>query len=57
MLIAMLVTNDCMLELQQRKKEEIKTCDEVVQNYSYLDVCFSVAFNFLEFSVLCEDEV
>ena len=53
----MLVTNDCMLELQQRKKEEIKTCDEVVQHYSYLDVCFSVAFKFLEFSVLCEDEV
>ena len=30
MLIVMVVMNDCMLELQQRRKEETKTCDTVV---------------------------
>ena len=57
MLTAMAVTDDCMLELKQRRnakeKEETKTYD----NYSCLDVYFRVVFNFVVFSILCADEV
>ena len=53
MLTAMVVMNDCVIESQQRRKKERKTCD----NYSCLEVCFRAVFNFAVFSVLCADEV